>query len=159
MSAKKMKSVGKKDRAMESDQVVDETGTQAQDEVSQVNGASESETKSASSAMTQREGVFTAIQKIMSEDQIPYDPAIAVKPLLSDAQLKRAYEDLAAGFIAGAIALKDNESNRQKLADPKLLELYIVGLVNNWLRRDPRLNGKPKVEKKSATEAQAQGNE
>ncbi len=55
--------------------------------------------------------------------------------------MKKVYERLSKGFAEKKIALKDTASNQKKLAEPKLLQVYLIGLVNNWVKRDPRLNG------------------
>jgi hypothetical protein len=97
-----------------------------------------------SNLLSQRDAVFQAIQRILRDDKVSFDGTSSVKPLLTEERLKRIYEDVAQGIRAKKVALKETPTNQQKLAEPALLQTYIVGLVNNWLRRDPRLNGSPK---------------
>jgi hypothetical protein len=74
---------------------------------------------------------------------VNFDGNSLVKPHLTEERLKKVYDVLIENFKAKKVALKDTPSNQKKLADPSELRTYITGLVNNWIRRDPRLNGKP----------------
>lgn len=91
--------------------------------------------------LTQREAVFIEVMRLIREEKIAVADKQAVKPLLNETHIKKICTALVAGFQAKKIALKDTEANRQKLADAKVMELYCLGLLNNWLRRDKRLNG------------------
>lgn len=91
--------------------------------------------------VTQREAVFIEVTRVVREEKIPVSEKQPVKPLLNETHIKKICAALVAGFQAKKFALKDTEANKQKLADPKVMELYCIGLLNNWLRRDPRLNG------------------
>jgi hypothetical protein len=95
--------------------------------------------------LSQREGVFQEVTRVLQEESIPHDPDVPVKPLLNEGAFKKIYSALIAGFQERRIYMKETENNRKKLEEPKLLEVYVVGLVNNWLKRDNRLNGKPKA--------------
>lgn len=97
--------------------------------------------KKESQGMTQREAVYVEVMRLIREEKIVVAEKQAIKPLLKEAHLKRICAALAVGFQAKKIALKDTESNRAKLADTKVMELYCLGLLNNWFRRDKRLNG------------------
>lgn len=99
---------------------------------------------------TQREAVYEEIMRVMQDNQIPYDPTQPVKPLLNEEMTKTICSELVSRFLSGAITLKPTESNQKKLSDVKLMELYVVGLVNNWLKRDRRLNGKGEAKALSA---------
>jgi len=98
-------------------------------------------TNQAPQVLTQREAVYIEVMRLTREEKIVVADKQAVKPLLNETHVKKICTALVAGFQAKKIALKDTESNRQKLADAKLMELYCLGLLNNWLRRDKRLNG------------------
>ena len=97
--------------------------------------------KQESQGVTQREAVFIEVMRVIREEKIPVSEKQPVKPLLNETHFKKICAALVAGFQAKKFALKDTEANKQKLADPKVMELYCIGLLNNWLRRDPRLNG------------------
>lgn len=94
-----------------------------------------------SDSLSQREAVFIEVMRVVREDKIVIKERQPVKPLLNETHLKKIYTGLIAGFRAKKITLKETESNKKKLADQKLIETYVIGLVNNWLRRDYRLNG------------------
>ncbi len=98
-------------------------------------------TKPEVQGITQREAVYIEVMRLIREEKIVVVEKQAVKPLLNETHVKKICVALVAGFQAKKIALKDTESNKQKLADTKLMELYCLGLLNNWLRRDKRLNG------------------
>ncbi len=98
-------------------------------------------TKPETQEITQREAVYTEVMRVIREEKIAVAEKQAVKPLLNEAHIKKICASLVAGFQAKKIALKDTEANKQKLADAKVMELYCLGLLNNWLRRDKRLNG------------------
>lgn len=106
-------------------------------------GAKEATTaaKPDSQILTQREAVYIEVMRVAREEKIAFTEKQALKPLLNEAQIKKICVALVAGFQAKKISLKDTESNRQKLADAKVMELYCLGLLNNWLQRDKRLNG------------------
>lgn len=99
--------------------------------------------KPESNLMSQREAVYQEVARVLKEEKVSFDGSSSVKQHLNEARLKKVYEGLAQGFRSKKIALKDNEANQKKLAEPALLQTYIIGLVNNWVRRDPRLNGSP----------------
>ena len=89
------------------------------------------------SQLTQREAVFQTVRSTLKTAFKNH-----AKVTLSDEQRKTVSESLMKDFKAGKIALKDTPANQAKLKSPELLKTYISGLINNWLRRDPRLNGK-----------------
>ena len=97
--------------------------------------------KQEAQGLTQREAVFIEVMRLIREEKILVADKHAVKPLLNETHIKKICTALVAGFQTKKIALKDTDSNRQKLADVKSMELYCLGLLNNWLRRDKRLNG------------------
>lgn len=90
---------------------------------------------------TQREAVYNEVMRIIREEKINIAPNQAVKPSLNETHIKKICTALVAGFKAKKIALKETESNKKKLTDDKVMELYCLGLLNNWLRKDKRLNG------------------
>ena len=97
--------------------------------------------KPESTVLTQREAVFQEVSKILKQEKIVLQPKQPVKAVLKENHIKVIIAAIAAGFKSGAIDLKNTDSNKKKLADAKQMESYVIGLINNWLRRDNRLNG------------------
>ncbi|MHA2066367.1 MAG: hypothetical protein ACXABY_18505 [Candidatus Thorarchaeota archaeon] len=92
--------------------------------------------------MNQREGVFNAICSVLG--QTSFDEAVS----LTGDQKKQVYEIVANGLHSGEIGL--SESGREKYnTEEKLRTKYVPGLVNNWLRKDPALNGGVKYQAKN----------
>lgn len=99
------------------------------------------EKKNESQGLTQREAVYIEVMRLVREEKIAVTSKQPVKPLLNETHIKKICTALVSGFQNKKITLKDNESNKKKLIDSKAMELYCIGLLNNWLRRDKRLNG------------------
>lgn len=78
-------------------------------------------------AMTQGEAVFQAICEVLGEE-----PTGKVE--LSEKELKQVHERVLGFFQSG-------ETVHSKNPDEETLRKYIPGLVNNWMRKDKRLNG------------------
>lgn len=85
--------------------------------------------------MTQREAVFQAIVTAVGTPD--------GKVELNKSQLSDVHESLLAMFQNGDV------SYRGGVPDEEKLRKYIPGLVNNWLRKDTRLNGGSKYEIKN----------
>ena len=92
--------------------------------------------------LTQGEAVYNAIQSIQSFDD-------GDKVSLSKEEKAQVVQILSAGFEAGEIRLSEvachkylGEGNEQAL------KTYVGGLINNWTRKDLRMNGGPKYEPK-----------
>lgn len=91
--------------------------------------------------LTQREAVYKSVCNLIRNKGLKVKKKQPVKEVLDSEHLQVLYKDIARGFKAGKIALKENSSNKKKLEDPKQLQNYIIGLVSNWFKRDERLNG------------------
>lgn len=76
--------------------------------------------------MTQGEAVYQAIVMHLGE--------IDDKVELNSDQKRLVYQTILTYFNSGMVTHKSNP-------DEAALKKYIPGLVNNWLRKDPRLNG------------------
>ena len=92
-----------------------------------------------SGQMTQREAVFIAIKNTLKAEFKEN-----TKVILNEQHKTAVVEALSKDFQAKKIALKDSPTNQEKLKSPVLLKSYVTGLVNNWIKRDSRLNGTPK---------------
>lgn len=99
--------------------------------------------------ISQREAVFQAIKAALKTDFKE-----GAKVTLVDVQRGIVVESLVKDFQAKKIVLKDTPANQEKMKSPSLLKTYVNGLINNWIKRDPRLNGSPKkTESASKTES------
>lgn len=117
-------------------------GVKQQDQSKNETNKSTAPASTAVKFITQREAVFLEVMQIIKDEKITIPANQPVKPLLTEAHLKKICANLAKGFQIKKIALKETDSNMKKLNDPKKMEVYCLGLVNNWLRRDVRLSGK-----------------
>ena len=78
-------------------------------------------------SITQGEAVFQAVQQVMGDlDGSKYDP--------NKEQLKQIHEVVVTMFLSGVTV-------HSKTSDEAQIRKYVPGLVNNWLRKDKRLNG------------------
>lgn len=91
-----------------------------------------------SKVMSQREAVYSAICSVTENTE--FDGQVE----LSKEEKEQVYGMLTEGFRSGTIHFEDTPSNREKLSTPSKLNAYVSGLVSNWLRKDPRLNGNTK---------------
>ena len=88
--------------------------------------------------MTQGDAVVQAVREVLKQEFKE-----GSKVTLSDDQRKKITEILINGFSERRIPLKASPSNEAKLSDPKQLQAYVKGLINNWLNKSPILSGKP----------------
>lgn len=98
---------------------------------------------------SQSAAVFAATMAVLADASIKFTEGMNVSTVVSKDMKQSIYAILSAGFKAGTIALEDTPSNREKLASPAKLNQYVSGLVSNWFRKDPRLNGGVKYEAKN----------
>ena len=97
--------------------------------------------KTHQTALTQKEAVYLDVMRIVREEKIVIQDKQTLKSILNDSQVKKICDLLVIGFQQKKITLKETDGNKKKLTDTKLLSIYCLGLLNNWLRRDKRLNG------------------
>lgn len=91
------------------------------------------------SQMTQGAAVVQAVREVLKSEYKE-----GSKVTLNDDQRKMVTDILVKGFSDRRIPLKASTANDAKLSDPKQLQAYVKGLINNWLAKSPELNGKPK---------------
>lgn len=97
--------------------------------------------------MKQGEAVFQAVSKAFGEfDSVPETGK------WSEEQKRSVYETVFQMFKSGQTTHSGNPD------DAKLLK-YIPGLVNNWVRKDPRLNGGSKYQTKRPGSRTGSGDE
>ena len=80
--------------------------------------------------MTQGELVYIAVRSVFTSNE-----AVPSTKSWTDDQLKRVHDRVLLGFVNGEVS-KNSGGN-----DEVALRKYIPGLVNNWVRKDTRLNG------------------
>lgn len=80
--------------------------------------------------MTQGELVFLAVRTVFTTND-----AVPSTKTWTDDQLKRVHDRVLLGFQQGEVNKNSGGS------DEVALKKYIPGLVNNWVRKDTRLNG------------------
>lgn len=79
----------------------------------------------------QREAVYQATINVMGEQDGKYEPTTE--------QRKQIIAIVAEGLQAGEVSFSD--SAKAKYDTPEKIASYTSGLVSNWLRKDPELNG------------------
>lgn len=84
--------------------------------------------------MTQGEAVFQAVLKVVGE--------INGKVELTESQGAAVREHVVQAFLTGQTQHKSNPPEAE-------LRKYVPGLINNWLRKDKRLNGGEKYQAKN----------
>lgn len=102
--------------------------------------------ESSANQITQGAAVVQAVREVLKSDY-----KSGSKVVLNEEQRKLVTDILIKGFNDRRIPLKASPANDAKLGDPKQLQAYIKGLINNWLAKSPELNGKPKKSALAAT--------
>ena len=92
------------------------------------------------SILNQKEAVYSSIVNILRDNGVEFENGMNVKPILSKEMKSSVVDVIVNGFIEGGIAMAD-ESKTKYVADHKELRNYTIGLVNNWVAKDVRLNG------------------
>ena len=80
--------------------------------------------------MTQGELVYIAVRSVFTSNE-----AVPSTKSWTDDQLKRVHDRVLLGFVNGEVS--KNSGGNDEIA----LKKYIPGLVNNWVRKDSRMNG------------------
>lgn len=92
--------------------------------------------------MKQKEAVFNATSSIIN-----LEAGVRVLDVITDAQNAHVVEIVAAGIANGEVDFSTEA--RAKYNTPDLIKKYVIGMVNNWYRKDTRLNGGSKYEAKN----------
>jgi len=91
--------------------------------------------------MKQREAVYSATINALQESGIKFEKGMDVNKVMTKDIRTKIISIVEAGFKAGTVTFKDNVGNNEKMSDPSKLHAYVIGLVNNWHRKDKELNG------------------
>lgn len=93
--------------------------------------------------INQKEAVFQAISEVFSLSGQSIEPGSVVNDIITKDQKAQVNTFLCEGFRAGKIQLATEYPTDVGLKS------YVSGLINNWLRKDTRLNGGVKYEAKN----------
>ncbi len=84
-------------------------------------------------SINQKEGVYNAVKSIKSFDD-------GDEVVLTKDEKANVAEIVSAGFESGDVDMSD-KARAKYIGNPAALKSYVGGLVNNWMRKDTRLNG------------------
>lgn len=101
------------------------------------------------SNMNQKQGVYVVVMNVLAEKGIGFDDGqeTSAKELLGKEGTKQVRDVVAAALMGGEIEM--TADSRIKYSTEEAMKEYSSGLVNNWLRKDTRLNGGAKYEAKN----------
>lgn len=93
-----------------------------------------------SKAVSQKEAVYKTVLGVLGDFKVQTRAGSMAKDLLTPEMKSKIYDVIERGLKNGRVSLKENDSNKSKISDPKALRIYVIGLVSNWLKRDKRLS-------------------
>lgn len=97
--------------------------------------------------LSQKESVYNALKTVCEEKGIDFQDNVS-NSLSLDKDVKSAIvEKVVASIEAGETAFSDDAKAAHDTAEK--IHKYVGGLVNNWFRKDTRLNGGAKYEIKN----------
>lgn len=88
--------------------------------------------------MNQKDAVFVAVVAVLEREP---NRGERVLQTMSKDQIKLVNETVIGMFLRGEVSLRD-ETKR----DETYIRGYVPGMVNNWMRKDTRINGGDKYE-------------
>jgi hypothetical protein len=86
---------------------------------------------------------------VLADNGHEYEEGMDVSTVVTKEMRESIQAILCEGFRSGKIEFKSTPSNQEKLASPAKLDAYVSGLISNWFRKDPNLNGNTKYEAKN----------
>jgi hypothetical protein len=90
--------------------------------------------------MTQKDAVFFAVTQTLTSNNVSFTAnSTDVSSVLNRDLRSKINSVLVDQFKTGAVEISDEA--KSKLNDTAALRAYVSGLVSNWVRKDPRLNG------------------
>lgn len=93
--------------------------------------------------LNQKESVFSAVEVVLNEAGRQVDGAVT----LSKEERSQVVSMVTESITSGETEFSD--AAKAKYDTPEKVRSYVVGLVNNWLRKDKRLNGGVKYQAKN----------
>ena len=106
-----------------------------------------------STKVNQKEGVFNAITNLFASSDRRIDGAVT----LTKEERAEVVEIVTVGIHEGTIEFSDDAAKKYPTFEDK--KKYVPGLVNNWLRKDTRLNGNTKYVAKNPGSRTGSGDE
>jgi len=94
--------------------------------------------------MKQSEAVYKAVTSVFEEADIHFEKGMKAAPLLTKEHRSQIQNILVEGLSNGSVDF--SEKAKVKYDTPKKISGYVPGLINNWLRKNPDLNGGVKYE-------------
>jgi hypothetical protein len=94
--------------------------------------------------MKQKDAVYNAVTSVIKNSGKKFENGMNVQTIMSDTERDSVHAIIATGFKEGTISLEDTPSNREKLVSEAKLNQYVSGVISNWVRKDPRMNGNTK---------------
>lgn len=91
--------------------------------------------------LSQKEIVYERVIQVVKENKLTVKSNQPILELLNPDLYNSLIKNVCDDFLTGKASLKDTPANKDKISDLNQLKIYVRGLCNNWLRRDPRLNG------------------
>lgn len=100
--------------------------------------------------MKQKDSVYSAVS-----EAIDFEDGDDVNSAITTDQRKEVHAMVFDGLKSGEVDFSDQA--KTKYSDDKLLNGYVSGLISNWLRKDPRMNGNTKYVAKNPGSRTGQG--
>jgi hypothetical protein len=110
--------------------------------------------------MNQRQATVTTLMSILSERGVSYElnGETPISQVLTKSDKDQAVSIISQGFLSGQIDMSA-EGKAKYFSDEKELKKYVVGLVNNWIRKATEFNGSAKYEIKNKGSRAGSGDE
>ncbi len=99
------------------------------------------------SQTSQKEAVYSAVLSTLGDTFVPNSPLNLTKEQRTAIQTK-----VATALTSGTVAFRKPEM----LANAEYVKTYVIGLVSNWVRRDPRFQALPASATPAETSASAE---
>lgn len=110
--------------------------------------------------MKQREAVYNAIKSVLAERDVHFDDGDNIAEFMTTEVREVINAVLSEGFRNHQIELDlTSSSNVEKMNNSAKMKNYVSGLISNWVRKDPRLNGDTKYEPKNPGSRAGQGDD
>lgn len=109
-------------------------------------------------SLNQRQGVYVSTMNVLAESGVNFDDGqVPILSIITKAQTDAVVMCVTTGILAGEIEM--SAEGRAKYNDAAKMTGYVKGLVNNWFRKDPRLNGDTKYVAKNPGSRAGAGDE